>query len=94
MDHHCVWIRNCIGQANQKYFVLFLVYVGKDAKVTHVCVQPSMSDGGSTGIIFGRCIVHLTVDTHLVGGYGDSEQVGDSDRAYSAMSFPGQHGSQ
>ena len=26
MDHHCPWINNCIGQFNQKFFILFCLY--------------------------------------------------------------------
>ncbi|CAR24601.1 palmitoyltransferase PFA3 [Lachancea thermotolerans CBS 6340] len=26
MDHHCPWFASCVGYANQKYFVQFLIY--------------------------------------------------------------------
>lgn len=43
-DHHSMWIGNCVGQCNQRYFVQFLAYLTLFLLATGLAPWPGFSD--------------------------------------------------
>ncbi|XP_020258910.1 probable protein S-acyltransferase 16 [Asparagus officinalis] len=81
MDHHCVWINNCVGHANYKVFLVFVLYVVIACihsmvllfgSVVHDMHKDQQQNGGSfrtSYIICGVLLIPLTLALSVLLGW-------------------------
>lgn len=81
MDHHCVWIGNCVGHRNQKYFILFMLYLVAGTLTYTIFAVPMVVElhdahspylevySYSLNTFALSCALALTVSVLGMGGY-------------------------
>ncbi|XP_077226126.1 DHHC-type zinc finger family protein [Tasmannia lanceolata] len=79
MDHHCVWINNCVGYANYKPFIIFVMYAAIGCVYSMVMIissatQKDQQFSGRTApkvfyVLCGSIMVALSVTVGVLLGW-------------------------